>query len=95
VLLGSDLVGSGAQSATSIVAELGELGTLGLIGFLQTDGSVVAPSNVWNGGKIDLQSIGRVALTEVGRDLVRLAELDAIPASDQDDVAAALRGERG
>jgi hypothetical protein len=95
VLLGSDLAGAGVRSAPSIVAELGELGTLGLIGVRQNDESTTAPADTYGGSRIDWSTIGQIGLTEAGRDLLRLAELREIPSGDQDEIAAALRGERG
>jgi hypothetical protein len=95
ILMGSDLIGSAARSARSIIIELGDLGSAGLVGFQQNDGTVVTPANVWGEGRIDLNTIGQIGLTETGQDVVRLAELNAIPDSDQDDVVVALRGERG
>ncbi len=95
ILLGTDQLGSGVVSASSIIAELGELGTIGLIGFQQSNGSVLTPASVWGEGRIDMHTIGQIGLTDTGRDLLRLSELRAIPDADQDEVVAALRGERG
>jgi hypothetical protein len=95
VLFNANLVGTGVQSAPSIVIELGDLGMNGLIGFRQNTGGVAPPSNVFGDGKIDLNTIGQIGLTETGQTLYRLAELHEIPDDDQDEIAAALRGELG
>jgi hypothetical protein len=41
-----------------------------------------------------MQTIGQIALSETGLGLYRLAELQTMPNADQDEVAAALRGEQ-
>jgi hypothetical protein len=94
VLMGGDQIGTGLRSSASLVAELAELGTLGLIGFLQNDGSVAPPADVWGPSTITMQTIGQIALSDTGQGLYGLAELHTVPEDDQDDVAAALRGER-
>jgi hypothetical protein len=92
--MGGDQIGTGLRSSASLVAELAERGTLGLVGFLQNDGSVAPPSDVWGPKTITMQTIGQIALTDTGGGLYRLAELETVLEGDQDEVAAALRGER-
>jgi hypothetical protein len=92
--MGGDQGGSGLRSSPSLVAELAEVGTLGLVGFLQNDGSIAPPSDVWGPSTITMQTIGQIALSDTGKGLYRLAELETVPEDDQSEVAATLRGER-
>jgi hypothetical protein len=94
VLMPVDQSEGTSRSSPDMVAELGDLGAIGLIGFMQGDGSVAMPANVWGPNQLDAHSLGKISLTQIGADLYRLAELQEIPDEDQNEVAAAVRGKR-
>lgn len=65
--------------------------SLELIGIRQTDGSVVNPSNVMNGGQISSASVTRLAPTGLGMTISRLGRLDEfVTAAEMNAIASAL-----
>lgn len=89
--LAVDLQEGAVVPSPVIVTEINRLGAEGLLGNQQADGSVVGLSQTWAGG-IFAEFFGTVALTDMGEDLTRLAELGGIPSEDKDAVVDAIRG---
>jgi hypothetical protein len=90
----SDAREEGIHTSPTLVAELGDLANFGLIGFSQDAGGVANPLATMGGGDITAYSAVRTVPTELGEDLVRLAELEASPDEALNQVAEALRGQR-
>lgn len=83
----------GDRTSPTLSAELNDLANLGLVGYEQDGGLVANPLATYGAGQITASSMARTALTELGRTLARMAELNQIPTEDQEQVAAALAGE--
>jgi hypothetical protein len=59
---------------------------------VQPDGSTTNPGSTWGSLAITGKTLGGTAPTEIGKTLVRMAELSKIPAEDQQAVGVELRG---
>lgn len=80
------------QIQPGLEAELAELGRgHELIGFVEDDGGVANPSNVWDGGQITAASIDKIGLTRLGQTIYRLAEVNR--EVTQDDLTQFIEAE--
>lgn len=67
--------------------ELDELGeSMGLIGIRQEDGGVVAAGDTIAGGNLTKHDLGKVTLTDLGRDLYDLLGLSDIPSEEKREI---------
>lgn len=82
----------GDRTPPILVAELAEMANLGLLGFVQPDGSTTNPGSTFGSLTITGKTLAGTAPTELGKTLVRMAELDKIPKEDQQAVGVELRG---
>lgn len=81
------------RSSEGVIAELDELSTMGLVGVGQTDGRVVPPAAVIEGGSWAHMDLYRARLTTVGQRVHDLLALARMSDDERDGVVQALRGE--
>jgi len=83
------------RSGPDVIAELDEVTAMGLVGVAQSDGSVVPPASVVEGGSWDRMDLFRARLTPTGQLVHDLLGVSNMPDDERDAIVQRLRGERG
>jgi hypothetical protein len=87
----------GERASLALLSELFELANLGLLGAWQGEPRAILSfgetyATLGGGMPVIARSAGELALTSLGEDLARMAELHKIPDADREQIGAGLQG---